>query len=494
MISGTPTTAGSFNVVVTVTDSESPVAHNAASYTIPINNPTPPIISTSPAPPAGALNVVYPGFTFAASGGVPPMTWRETGAGALPSGLILSTDGALSGTPTATGAFPITVNVQDSLGQNATPQNFTIQISARAAGFTATGSLGNARAYHTATLLASGEVLVTGGSNGRTLAEAELYDPSKKAFTPTTGNMLTPRSNHTATLLCDLASVPCNNQKVLVTGGSGGSNDTAIAEAELYDPTSGTFSATGTMGSPRAQHTATLLNDGRVLIAGGKDNNGLSLATAELYDPKTGEFTPTASPMATGISNQSATLLTNGTVLIAGGGATGELFDPISDTFTATANMGTYASFLTATLLQDGRVLLAGGGLPNGFCSRSACSRSVSSAMLFEASSASFSATGQMSTGRASHTASLLTDGKVLIAGGLHFFPSGYPSMDSADSLDSAELFDPVSGSFSLTGSMTTARGSHTATVLNDGAVLVIGGLRVMNDTGTYIATAELYQ
>lgn len=484
-INGTPTTLGTYNVVVTLTDSGSPAAQKVQPYTIMIDNPRPPIISTSPAPPAGALNTAYAGFTFTASGGLAPLTWGETGA--LPGGMTLGSDGKLSGTPTATGSFTITVTVEDSLSQNASPQNFTIQVDARAAGFTATGSMGTGRAYHTATLLASGEVLVAGGEGAVSTLSAELYDPSKKAFTPTTGNMVTPRTLHTATLLCDLTTPPCKNQKVLVAGGllDLNANITATAEAELYDPATGQFTATGKMGSPRSGHTATLLNDGTVLVSGG------GVATAEIYNPNTESFTPVIKPMIDNPRFHTATLLTNGNVLIAGGGDTGELFDPISNTFTPTADMGTSASFLTATLLQDGRVLLAGGRVVRQYIPPDCkpCYGSLSSAQLFETSSASFSATGGMYSARDSHTASLLPDGKVLIAGGALETVERFQQI--VKTLASAELFDSVSGSFALTGAMITARRSHTATLLSDGTVLVIGGLDTQNN---YLATAELYQ
>lgn len=474
-ISGNPTTPGTYNVVVTVTDSESPAAQNAEPYTIVIDNPPPPVISTSPAPPAGAFNIPYSAFTFGASGGLPPLIWAETGA--LPGGMTLGTDGKLSGTPTATGSFPITVNVQDSLSRNASPQNFAIEISARAAGFTATGSMGTSRAYHTATLLASGEVLVAGGESSDSTVSAELYDPSKKSFAPTRGSMVTPRSIHAATLLCDLATLPCNNQKVLLTGGRN-LNNAVIAEAELYDPATGAFTSTGSMNYARRGHTATLLNDGRVLVTGG------GVANAEFYDPKTGAFTTVTEPMD-GI----ATLLANGEVLIAGGSGVGEVFDPVGGKLAPTANAGPEADSFTSTLLKDGRVLLAGGSLagrPGPFCP---CYNSVSGAQLFETTSVSFSATGGMSSARTFHSASLLGDGKVLLAGGASLSESF--SGQVVEPLASAELFDPVSGSFALTGTMTTARRSHTATLLSDGTVLVTGGLNAQNN---YLETAELYQ
>jgi hypothetical protein len=177
-------------------------------------------------------------------------------------------------------------------------------------------------------------------------------------FTPTTGKMLTARSEDTATLL--------TNGKVLITGGLGG---VALATAELYDPTTQTFSATGSMATARNYHTATLLttepNTGNVLVAGGNSKN----AVAELYDPVMGGFS-TTSAMTSTRQRHTATLLSDGTVLMAGGSefdsnvdilGAAELFDPNSGTFTGTGGMLTPRIVHTATLLKDGTVLVTGG-------------------------------------------------------------------------------------------------------------------------------------
>jgi hypothetical protein len=297
-IIGIPTTPGNYNVAVKVTDSSSPAMSASANYTITINLPPPPVIATAPPLPAGAINLPY-SFTFTASRGYAPLTWSETGA--LPAGLALGTDGVLSGTPTATGSFPITVTLQDPFGQNVS-QGFTIQIFAH--GFTVTGSMATERANHSATLLNSGKVLITGGvdNSGNVLATAELFDPSSGTFS-STGSMSTTRTGHTATLLA--------SGKVLVAGGcdSGG---TCLSSAELYDPTTGLFTATGSMGTVRTAHTATLLQSNKVLIAGG------NTASAELYDPVSGTFSSTGA-MGTIRSGHTATLLTSGKVLVAGG-------------------------------------------------------------------------------------------------------------------------------------------------------------------------------
>ena len=433
-----------------------------------------PAIETTPAPSAGALDLPY-SFTFTATGGLPPLTWSETGA--PPPGLgPLSNGGVLSGTPTEVGSFPITIMAQDSLGQNSAPQDFTISVFLH--GFKATGSMYGARYGHTATLLNNGEVLVTGGSAGgpprggppgppTLLATAELFDPTSGTFTGT-GSMSIVRIGHTATLL--------KNGKVLVTGGGpfpvqNGIPPYALASAELFDPTSGTFTpTTGSMSVGRYGHTATLLNNGTVLVTGG--DNGLgALPTADLFDPTSETFTPTTGNMSVARVGHTATLLSDGRVLITGGGNTAELFDPASETFTpTTGSMETARSYHTATLLDDGKVLVTGGVDSNN--------QALASAELFDPTTDTFTpTTGTMETVRSEHTATLLSDGTVLVAGG-----SGGTT---------AELFDPTSGTFTGTGSMQIARAGHTATLLKDGTVLVTGGRGV---TGFVLAAAELYQ
>jgi hypothetical protein len=173
------------------------------------------------------------------------------------------------------------------------------------------------REFHAATLLSSGQVLITGGNDFEDYPAsllptptAELYDPVSGSFVKT-ANMAVGRTGHTATLLAD--------GRVLVAGGSSSagviSSTGANSSAEIYDPMSGSFALTGSMASARYAHTATMLPDGKVLIAGGQNENGTAQASAELYDPQSGSFVPTGS-MASGRTWHTATLLNNGTVLI----------------------------------------------------------------------------------------------------------------------------------------------------------------------------------
>jgi WD40 repeat protein len=324
-----------------------------------------------------------------------------------------------------------------------------------------------------ATLLADGRVLVLDGPNdpqrGPASSAVELYDPKTDTFL-LTGSLLPGGVGEVLTRL--------NDGRVLVTGAS---PDSA---AEIYDPASGQFSLTGRMvdGNRAAEdmyydvpYTATTLRDGRVLIVGGvhwqvnAEANDTFLRSAELYDPTTGKFSATGS-MTIAREHHTATLLPDGRVLIVGGDrdmrslnylASAEIYDPATGKFSATGSMSTPRSLHTATLLPDGRVLIAGG--------ENAKSGGLASAELYDPTTGKFSATGSMVTGRSVHVASLLKNGLVLIAAGND---DGNPS----NPLRSAELYDPATGTFSGTAPVLEQRPGYTyATELEDGRVLVVG-------------------
>ncbi len=218
---------------------------------------------------------------------------------------------------------------------------------------------------HTATLLPSGKVLVTGGYGSADLSSMELYDPVLGQWSPA-GSMVMARSQHTATLI--------SPSLLLIAGGQDG-RPSSLASAELVDLTHGTSIATSSMWVPRASHTATLLQSGEVLVAGGSDSPNLSRSSAELFDPGSQTWTPTA-PMTTRRTLHTATLLLSGQVLLTGGVDllrgpsdnpegltldTAELFDPASRSWSATGSMGQVRALHTASLLQSGKVLVSGG-------------------------------------------------------------------------------------------------------------------------------------
>lgn len=468
---------------VTATDTVTSITGTSGSIQVsPAETSTPTV--NNRLLPTGTVGVAYPGTQFSAINGLEPYVWSETGA--LP-GMELSLDGVLSGTPSSAGRFPITVSVKDALNQTSVPASFTVRVSlARpAASFTPTGSMTIARRGHTATLLESGKVLVAGGRD----ASAELYDPASGTFTAT-GSMTVARAGHTATLLSN-AALP-NHGKVLIVGG-----DATGTSAELYDPASGTFTTTGSATGVLTGHTATLLNNGRVLIVAGQ-----STTAAELYDPASGRFTATGN-LTFARNGHTATLLLDGQVLIAAGGTNGaELYDPQTGTFTPTGNMNVVRSQATATRLQDGTVLVAGPG---------------ATAELYDPAVGTFVLVGEPLSGVDGATASLRKDGTVLIAGGSQwtaFYGSCIlPSTECRYgfgrqpyvrlSVALAQSFAPESQGFTATGSLNAARNGHTATVLADGStVLITGGAQYTASPSyhptsarhTVLSSAELYK
>jgi hypothetical protein len=343
--------------------------------------------------------------------------------------------------------------------------------------FTPTGSMITAGYGHAAVRLLDGKILVVGGNDGTSyLASAELYDPVSGTFSPT-GNMSTVRGQFAAARLSD--------GHVLVVGGVDNAGDSS--SAEIYDPVSGTFSPTGSLSSPRSASSATLLPNGKVLVPGGI-NSSVRLSSAELFDPVTGTFSPTGS-MSGPRAQQTATPLTNGQVLIAGGEnscfyASAELYDPITGTFASTGSMSTSRISHSATLLNNGNVLVAG-GISGCFGSATV----LGSAEIYDPISGTFSMTGTMNVSRNGPIAALLSTGSVLITGGCVGCSSSNPTLQLTDT---AELFDPVAGTFTLTGNMSTPRGAQSANLLPSGSVLVAGGASSLSPF-TVTASAELF-
>jgi hypothetical protein len=281
-----------------------------------------------------------------------------------------------------------------------------------------------------------------------------------------TGSLNTARGQQTATLL--------NNGMVLLAGGA--ASGSALASAELYNPAIGNFANTGSLNTARDLHTATLLNNAMVLLVGGVGSSSV-LASAELYNAMTGSFTLTGS-LNTGRQVHTATLLNNGMVLIAGGQdsnrnplGSAELYNPATGTFAFTGNLNTARDLHTATPLNSGMVLIAGGVGSGGI---------LASAELYNPATSSFTLTGHLNTARQNATATLLNNGMVLIAGGQD---------SNGNALGSAELYNPAGGTFTLTGNLNTARDLDTATLLNNGMVLIAGG----DNNSSALASAELY-
>lgn len=333
-----------------------------------------------------------------------------------------------------------------------------------------TAAMANGRSSHTATRLPSGKVIVTGGwGSGNTV---ETFDPSTLQWSPGK-TMPTLRYLHSATLLA--------NGKVLITGGmgregSGGDNELALVD--LYDPQSDSWVRAGRMATARMLNTATLLQDGRVLVlggAGGSRSRGV-LKTAEIFDPLANNWSP-AAPMAApaSLSRHTATLLASGLVLVAGGYdmaamtvasatlASAELFNPETNTWAVAAPMSTAREFHTATLLVDGRVLVVGG---QAFSNKSVPqSAFFPTTEIFDPTNNTWTPGPPMSVGRSGHTATLLSSGRVLVVGG---------------GVNTSETFDPAIGKWSQPLPLAVKpaeRTNHTATLLATGDVLIAGGV-----------------
>lgn len=376
---------------------------------------------------------------------------------ALPAGLSFNTQtGEITGTPTvelAQTTFFITAS--NSAGSVTT--QITITVAAAQVGeWLPADAMNQARARHTATLLPDGRVLVAGGNRKQALSSAEFFDPSTNSWIRT-DSLARSRQAHSATLLSD--------GHVLVAGGFGTGGGNALTSAELFDPVAGKWSQTGSMAQQRDSHTATLLRDGRVLVAGGEGqgNSQGALSSAELYDPATGTWSPTGS-LGQAREQHTATLLPDGRVLVAGGEgvggaalATAELYDPATGTWSPTGSMNQARNAYASAQLADGRVLAVGG---------SDGTNALATAELYDPATGTWSMTGSLRQARDFHTATLLASGRVLVAGG----------NDGRD-LFASELYDPATGNWSQVGSLAHMREQHTATLLADGRVLVAGGI-----------------
>lgn len=310
------------------------------------------------------------------------------------------------------------------------------------------------RAAHQATLLESGEVLITGGCAGhgcdRVLASAELYNPAPRSFRPV-APLSVPRASHTATVLPD--------GRVLVSGGWTGRR--ATASAEVYDPVTSRWNAVGEMTEARVSHIAVPLTDGRVLMMGGGGGRLGDLTTAEIFDPATASFSAVGR-MRT--NHYLATRLADGRVLVTGGqGAPGEIlrtaeiFNPATGEFQPTGSMAVPRVKQAAALLADGRVLVIGGSDTRGYRERFA------STEIYDPATGEFSAGPEMHSARHKLRDAVvaLPSGAVIVAGGA----------------TRPEIFDPADQTFvPVEGELSGPQMFATATFLRTGEVLVIGG------------------
>jgi len=347
--------------------------------------------------------------------------------------------------------------------------------------WTLTGTMSDAREQFAAVVLTSGKVLVVGGvgPSSTILGGTELYDPTAKTWS-SAGSLSVPRAAHTATLLA--------SGKVLVTGGcTSGPTCTTTPVSELYDPVSNSWSASGSLTTPRAFQTAVRLGSGKVLVIGG--TNGTVTTSCELYDPASGTWSNAASTTTARYLN-TTTVLPNGKVLVAGGKGpenSAEIYDPVANTWTATGNMisGRYAH--TATLLPDETVLVAGGVGQSISCGKD-CTGYIpfSKAEIYSIATGTFTAAAPLSRALAYQSTTLLRSGRALVNGGL-----GYTATCCLV-VNTSEYYVPLTLSFSATsvnfGLLQTGLTSpaQTVTITNSSAhSMTFSSIATSGDFGT---------
>ena len=337
------------------------------------------------------------------------------------------------------------------------------------------------RSFAAAALLNDGTVLLAGGGltfgGGEPVDTAETYDPSTGMFTATANNMSVPRANATATLL--------KTGMVLVTTGTN-----TQTSADLYNPITRMFTPTGPLNVARQDSTATLLQDGDVLIVGGSNSVvGGIVSSAELYDPTAATFTLLSSTLAHARAAHTATLLNDGEVLIAGGTsnfnstsappAQEELYDPTTLTFSTTGALNTHREAHSAVLLEDGNVLLMGGVPPDvltgvfggAFPPQATCE-------LYNPATGEFTYTAEMNSPRAGFAAVRLANGNVLAAGGVGDYTI----------LSGAEIYTPVSNSLTLVSIAITP----TAPSIPAGDTQAFAAIGTYSDTSTQNITSTV--
>lgn len=338
-----------------------------------------------------------------------------------------------------------------------------------------TGSLTIGRHTHTATKLNDGSVIVVGGSaqgtfNGPGLTSVERYYPSSNTWI-VGPSLHQARQGHTATLL------PIG--QVLIAGGQDG--PTFLASMELYDPNTNSWSLTTPLNQARYNHATILLHDGRIVVIGGFNANEGTLAAVEVFNPADNSVAQMP-PMNTPRNGHSAILLDDYRILVIGGFnqsqswlASAEIYDPVSGTWSATSPLFAHGVAHSTTRLADGQILVVGGAFGSGPPGIS------DKAEIFSPASGTWQAVASLSVTRHAHTASVLSDGRIMLAGG---------DDGGGQRHNSVEIFDPHSGSWSLTAAMIDARSSHSATVLDNNTILVAGGF---SSSATSLASAELF-
>ncbi|HZZ91816.1 MAG TPA: kelch repeat-containing protein [Usitatibacter sp.] len=381
------------------------------------------------------------------------------------------------------GSWPVRAGADDSDPQDCSKNHFILDDPC----WPEAGPLHVARAGHTATLLRDGRVLVAGGDGGGMGTSVETYDPATGRWTMAAPLHLS-RSGHTATLLAD--------GRVLVLGGHFTYAPSAAVfviapTGEIYDPAIDSWELVAGPLTPRIAFTATLLPDGEVLVAGGVDAGDDTVAPCELYDPATGRWMTTGSFIMRW--GHTSTALADGRVLVTGGYGDDMLMLPLPDAqvYDPAAGRWTYAGMMNiargqhaASLLADGRVMVTGGlwrdccgmvGSQGGYFRAG----TLAASEIYDPSTNAWSPGPELGTAREMHTATVLRDGSLLVAGGTQ--ETGQIPHLGAILLDSVESSPAPAMPWVSAASLGTARYNHTATRLADGSVLLVGGLSQLN-------------
>jgi Galactose oxidase, central domain/Abnormal spindle-like microcephaly-assoc'd, ASPM-SPD-2-Hydin/Kelch motif len=345
-----------------------------------------------------------------------------------------------------------------------------------------TGSMQSARELNTQVRVSGGKVLSIGGADnsGNILASAELYSSSTGKWT-LTGSMAEARESFSAVVL--------TSGKVLVAGGLGTSS-IVLASAELYDPTTGVWTSAGSLSTARLGHTATLLASGKVLVAGGCTASGCSTNTAvsELYDPTSNTWSTTGSLNTARYFHTAVTLKTGKVLAIGGSNGSAitscELYNSSTGTWTAAASTVAARYLNTTTLLTDGKVLVTGGA--NG-------KFPVSSAELYDPTANTWTLTGTMTIGRYAHTAALLPDGTVVVAGGIGQSISCGKACTGYIPTSKADIYSEAAGTFTAAANLSQSLAYHSMTLLSSGRALENGGIGTTTVCCTVENTASVY-
>lgn len=410
------------------------------------------------------------------------------------SNFLVSVDlyNPVTNTITGTGSLPIAVSGANRRlpwhgrmmvvgGGTTATQLYTPAMTGSAGAWQAGGNLQSLRTGHQQNLLGDGRVLLSGGQDtagGTPLATAELYDYATNTSSATAGNMASPRMQHRTAVLW--------TGKVLVTGGRATATTGVLNSTEFFDPASGTFSPGPNMQNFRRVHRPTTLTSGKVLFTGGlggtTGSSNTVLNTAEVYDPVLNNFTATAGTMVVPRRSHQQVRLRDGRVLVVGGFTTGtvavssaEIYNPATNTFSATGSMAAPRISPTLNTLPNGRILVSGGSDGPG--------NPLASVEIYDPATGLFSATGSMAVARDGNRNSVLDNGLILSA-------AGQFTINATDVTASSELYNHLTGTFSATGSMTTARQDAALSGLPNGRILMAGGV---NSAGTPLASTELY-